>query len=152
MSPEGDLRPCPSMHTHNRNTEELRSGPLVQYLNNKSRGQNLSSSSGETWVCFAVILWNSSLRIGGACTALPRVEFLSNPRRIHSEEEDEEKEERGLPRALVCCSTTSPSPSPGPFREAQISEQPLWGFSSSNPDRSQSRAEQSLYTRSIRIA
>ncbi len=29
----------------------------------------------------------------------------------------------------------------GPFREAQISEQPLWGFSSSNPDRSQSRAE-----------
>jgi hypothetical protein len=32
----------------------------------------------------------------------------------------------------------------GPFREAQISEQPLWGFSSSNPDRSQSRAEQSL--------
>jgi hypothetical protein len=27
-------------------------------------------------------------------------------------------------------------------REAQISEQPLWGFSSSNPDRSQSRAEQ----------
>ncbi len=32
-----------------------------------------------------------------------------------------------------------------PFREAQISEQPLWGFSSSNPDRSQSRAEQSLF-------
>ncbi len=30
----------------------------------------------------------------------------------------------------------------GPFREAQISEQPLWGFSSSNPDRSQSRDEQ----------
>ncbi len=48
------------------------------------------------------------------CTALPRVEFLSNPRRIHSEEEDEEKEERGLPRALVCCSTASPSPSPSP--------------------------------------
>ncbi len=38
------------------------------------------------------------------CTALPRVKFLSNPRRIHSEEEDEEKEERGLLRALVCCS------------------------------------------------
>jgi hypothetical protein len=48
------------------------------------------------------------------CTALPRVEFLSNPRRIHSEEEEEEKEEQGLPRALVCCSTTSPSPSPFP--------------------------------------
>ena len=30
----------------------------------------------------------------------------------------------------------------GPFREAQISVQPLWGFSSSNPDCSQSRAEQ----------
>jgi len=30
----------------------------------------------------------------------------------------------------------------GPFREAQICEQLLWGFSSSNPDRSQSRAEQ----------
>ncbi len=50
----------------------------------------------------------------GECTALPRVKFLSNPRRIHSEEEDEEKEERGLPRAPVCCSTTFPSPSPSP--------------------------------------
>ncbi len=33
----------------------------------------------------------------------------------------------------------------GPFREAQISVQPLWGFSSSNPDRSQSRAEHVEY-------
>jgi hypothetical protein len=48
------------------------------------------------------------------CTALPRVKFSSNPRRIHSEEEDEEKEERGLPRAPVCCSTTFPFPSPSP--------------------------------------
>jgi hypothetical protein len=30
----------------------------------------------------------------------------------------------------------------GPFREAQISVQPLWGFSSSNPHHAQSRAEQ----------
>ncbi len=37
--------------------------------------------------------------------------FLSNPRRIHSEEEDEEKEGLGLPGALICCSPTSP-PSP----------------------------------------
>ena len=50
----------------------------------------------------------------GECTALPRVKFLSNPRPIHSEEEDEEKEEQGLPRAPVCCSTTFPSPSPSP--------------------------------------
>jgi hypothetical protein len=28
------------------------------------------------------------------------------------------------------------------LREARISVQPLWGFSSSNPDHSQSRAEQ----------
>jgi hypothetical protein len=49
-----------------------------------------------------------------ACTALPRVKILSNPHRIHSKEEDEEKEERGLPRAPVCCSTTSSSPSPSP--------------------------------------
>jgi hypothetical protein len=49
-----------------------------------------------------------------ACMALPRVKFLSNPRWIHSEEEDEEKGEQGLPRALVCCSTTFPSPSPSP--------------------------------------
>ncbi len=28
--------------------------------------------------------------------------------------------------------------------EARISVQPLWGFSSSNPDRSQSRAEQNV--------
>jgi hypothetical protein len=48
------------------------------------------------------------------CTASPRVKILSNPRRIHSEEEDEEKEEQGLPRAPVCCSTTFPSPSPSP--------------------------------------
>jgi hypothetical protein len=27
------------------------------------------------------------------CTALPKAEFFINPRRIHSEEEDEEKEE-----------------------------------------------------------
>ncbi len=47
------------------------------------------------------------------CTALPRVEFLSNPRQIHSEEEDEEKEEQGLPRALICCSPTPP-PFPPP--------------------------------------
>ncbi len=33
---------------------------------------------------------------GIKCTALPRVKVSSNPRRIHSEEEDEEKEERGL--------------------------------------------------------
>jgi len=46
------------------------------------------------------------------CTALPRVKFLSNPRRIHSKEEDEEKEEQGLPRAPICCSTTFPSPPP----------------------------------------
>ena len=41
------------------------------------------------------------------------------------------------PGSIGCAYTYS-----GPFREAQISEQPLWGFSSSNPDRSQSRAEQ----------
>ncbi len=34
----------------------------------------------------------------------------------------------------------------GPFREARISVQPLWGFSSSNPDRSQSRAEHCCFT------
>jgi hypothetical protein len=49
-----------------------------------------------------------------ACTALPRVKFLSNPRRMHSKGEDEEKEEQGLPRAPICCSTTFPSPSPNP--------------------------------------
>ncbi len=32
----------------------------------------------------------------GECTALPRVGFLSNPRRIHSKREDEEKGEQGL--------------------------------------------------------
>ncbi len=30
------------------------------------------------------------------CTALPRVKFLSNPRRMHSKGEEEEKEEQGL--------------------------------------------------------
>jgi hypothetical protein len=39
--------------------------------------------------------------------------FLSNPRRIHSGKEDKEKEEQGLPGALICCSPASP-PSP-PF-------------------------------------
>ncbi len=42
------------------------------------------------------------------------------------------------PGSIISCAYTYS----GPFREAQISEQPLWGFSSSNPDRSQSRAEQ----------
>ena len=41
------------------------------------------------------------------------------------------------PDSIGCAYTYS-----GPFREVQISVQPLWGFSSSNPDRSQSRAEQ----------
>ncbi len=42
-----DHRSRPSMHTHNRDREELRSGHPVQYLHNISHGQNLSSSSGE---------------------------------------------------------------------------------------------------------
>jgi hypothetical protein len=44
--------------------------------------------------------------------------FLSNPRRIHSEKEDEEKEKQGSPRALTCCSPASPplSPLPPPHR------------------------------------
>jgi hypothetical protein len=46
--------------------------------------------------------------------ALPRVKFLSNPRRMHSKGEDEEKEGQGLPRAPICCSTTFPSPFPSP--------------------------------------
>jgi hypothetical protein len=33
------------------------------------------------------------------CMALPGVKFLSNPRRMHSREEGEEKEEQELPRA-----------------------------------------------------
>jgi hypothetical protein len=48
------------------------------------------------------------------CMALPRVKFLSNPRRMHSKGEGEEKEEQGLPRAPSCCSTTFPAPSPSP--------------------------------------
>ena len=48
------------------------------------------------------------------CTALPRVKFLSNPRRMHSKGEGEEKEDKGLPRAPSCCSTTFPAPSPSP--------------------------------------
>jgi hypothetical protein len=48
------------------------------------------------------------------CTALPGVKFLSNPRRMHSKGEGEEKEEQGLPRAPSCCSTTFPAPSPSP--------------------------------------
>ncbi len=48
------------------------------------------------------------------CMALPGVKFLSNPRRMHSREEGEEKEEQELPRAPSCCSTTLPAPSPPP--------------------------------------
>jgi hypothetical protein len=50
--------------------------------------------------------------------ALPRVEFLSNPRRMHSKGERKEKEEQGLPRAPSCCSTTFPRPFPPPFTHA----------------------------------
>ena len=49
------------------------------------------------------------------CMALPRVEFLSNPRRMHSKAEGEEKEEEGLPRAPSCCSTPFPAPFPPPL-------------------------------------
>ena len=49
------------------------------------------------------------------CMALPGVKFLSNPRRMHSREEGEEKEEQGLPRAPSCCSTTFPAPFPLPL-------------------------------------
>ncbi len=48
------------------------------------------------------------------CTALPRVKILSNPRRMHSKGEEEEKEEQGLPGAPACCSTTFSSLSPSP--------------------------------------
>ncbi len=48
------------------------------------------------------------------CMAPPEVKFLSNPRRMHSREEGEEKEEQGVPRAPSCCSTTFPAPSPPP--------------------------------------
>jgi hypothetical protein len=48
------------------------------------------------------------------CMALPRVKFSLNPRRMHSKEEGEEKEEQELPRAPSCCSTTFPAPSPPP--------------------------------------
>jgi hypothetical protein len=41
-----------------------------------------------------------------------RQNFLSNPRRIHSGEKDEEKEEWGLPGALICF---SPASAPSPF-------------------------------------
>ena len=49
-----------------------------------------------------------------SCMALPKVKLLSNPRRMHSREEGEEKEEQGLPRAPSCCSTTFPAPFPLP--------------------------------------
>ncbi len=40
------------------------SGHPVQYLNNMSHGQNLTVAQPKvTWVCCAVILWNSSLRL-----------------------------------------------------------------------------------------
>jgi len=39
--------------------------------------------------------------------------FLSNPRRIHSKEKDEEKGEQGLPGAPICCNTL-PLPRPLP--------------------------------------
>jgi len=40
--------------------------------------------------------------------------FLSNPRRIHSGKEDEEKEEQGLLGAPICFSPAPPPPSPPP--------------------------------------
>ncbi len=49
------------------------------------------------------------------CMALPGVKFLSNPRRMHSREEGEEKEEQELPRAPSCCSTTPTAPFPLPL-------------------------------------
>ncbi len=70
-----------------------------------------------------ILLWNTCFiffipkKGFSCCTALPRVEFLSNPRRIHSEEEDEEKGEQGLPRALICC---SPAPPPFPPHTARM--------------------------------
>ena len=51
----------------------------------------------------------------GECMALPGVKFLSTPRRMHSREEGEEKEEQELPRAPSCCSTTFPAPFPLPL-------------------------------------
>jgi hypothetical protein len=48
LSPEADLRPRPSMHKHNRDIEKgSDQGHPVQYLNNMSYGQNLSSTSVE---------------------------------------------------------------------------------------------------------
>jgi hypothetical protein len=48
LSPEADLRPRPSMHKHNRDIEKISDqGHPVQYLNNMSHGQNLSSTSVE---------------------------------------------------------------------------------------------------------
>jgi hypothetical protein len=66
-----------------------------------------------TIICHHIIIVISLIIVTG-CMALPRVKFLSNPRRMHSREEGEEKEEQGLPRAPSCCSTTFPAPSPPP--------------------------------------
>ncbi len=60
------------------------------------------------------------------CMALPEVKFLSNPRRMHSREEGEEKEEQGLPRAPSCCSTTFPAPSPSPPSHAPRAHWAAW--------------------------
>jgi len=80
-------------------------------------------------ICSIVIIINSVLTLQ-VSTAKPMIaDLASTLDSLHT----------GVsPGSIGCAYTYS-----GPFREAQISEQPLWGFSSSNPDRSQSRAEQS---------
>ena len=48
-----------------------------------------------------IIFLFASLKLLTHCMALPRVKFLSNPRRMHSKREGEEKGEQGLPRADI---------------------------------------------------
>jgi hypothetical protein len=56
------------------------------------------------------------------CSALIRAKFLSNPRRIHSGQKDEEKEECELLWAVICSKPPfSPPPPPPPPHIARLS-------------------------------
>jgi hypothetical protein len=63
----------------------------------------------------------TNLMVKPPCSAQPRAEFLSNPRRIHSGQKDKEKEEYGLLCAVICfMSPLSPLQLPPPPHTAHL--------------------------------
>ncbi len=101
-------------HRHNQWDRRLECRPLPALFPAHNLPSRRASQLRDAVIPAAVIY--------SSCSARPRAEFLSNPRRIHSGQKDKEKEEYGLLWAVICfmspLSPLPPSTSPLPTLRA----------------------------------